>query len=108
MYGDTISEFDYRAPTVAEQVAHAQATWDGPRCDHGKAILPFGPDDPCGACEREDEEAWRHAEYLEWMEANGNAHPDPIGPCRVGTRDVAILYGFADREAEPTLDDLPF
>lgn len=67
--------------TLQDAVFQAQRDWPGPRCHHGMALMPHGPDLWCGRCEAEqEEEAWalenelHHRQTGRWMV--------PLGPHR--------------------------
>lgn len=100
----TLSEWDHRAPTLAEQVDHLRHTWDGPRCPHGTPLNAPGPDLICGTCEAEVNEIVMHDLYLATLDADG-VHPHPIGPDR-DFGDTRVRIGETRRiDLE---DDLPF
>lgn len=53
------------APTMSERLAHDQRNWEGERCHHGFAALPFGPDVWCHRCEQEEYDAECAVVYAE-------------------------------------------
>lgn len=106
---DVPSEWDYRAPTLAEQVDHLRHTWDGPRCPHGQPLNAPGPDLICNGCEAEADEQARDADLRDALD-RGEPYPFRIGPVR-GPKDESVLWGFGVRhevEQAASLDDCPF
>lgn len=111
MFAET--EWDYRAPTLAEQVDDLNRNWDGPRCPHGTPLNAPGPDLICGQCESEAAEEQYFFEMLEALD-RGEPYFFPIGPDRTdawfGPQDRETRLGLLIRGGPnvPSDSDVPF